>query len=81
MDCEGMARIDLLIDRKTNHIYFNEINTIPGFTSQSMYPKLMEASGVQYSELITRLIRLAIDRHRRKIQLKREYVSKCYEES
>jgi D-alanine-D-alanine ligase len=75
LDCEGMARIDLFLERTTNRLYFNEINTIPGFTQISMYPKLMAASGVEYSELLTRLISLAIKRHARKSQLSREYVA------
>ncbi|MBI2792154.1 MAG: D-alanine--D-alanine ligase [Gammaproteobacteria bacterium] len=73
LDCEGMARIDLFVERNTYHIYFNEINTIPGFTQISMYPKLWEASGLKYSDLLTHLIKLAINRHVRKNQLKREY--------
>ncbi len=64
IDCAGMARVDFLVTKKTNKIYLNEINTIPGFTSISMYPKLWEASGIPYSELLDRLIMLAIERHR-----------------
>jgi len=75
LECEGMARVDLFLERGTNEIYFNEINTIPGFTQISMYPKLMSASGVRYSELLTHLILLAIARHARKSQLSREYVA------
>lgn len=75
LDCEGMARIDLFLERGTNRFYFNEVNTIPGFTQISMYPKLMEASGVSYSELLTRLVMLAVQRHERKTKLSREYVS------
>ena len=70
LDCEGMARIDLFLERGTNRIYFNEINSIPGFTQISMYPKLMAASGIGYSELLTRLVTLAMDRHTRKSKLK-----------
>jgi D-alanine-D-alanine ligase len=62
VDCSGMARVDFLIDHKTNKIYLNEINTIPGFTSISMYPKLWEASGLSYKNLINRLIDLAFER-------------------
>jgi len=58
--CEGMARVDLFV--KDNDVFVNEINTIPGFTKISMYPKLWEASGISYSELIDRLIELAIER-------------------
>ncbi len=74
LECEGMARVDLFLERNTNEIYFNEVNTIPGFTQISMYPKLMDASGVNYSELLTHLIELAMARHERKSQLRREYV-------
>lgn len=73
LDCEGMARVDLFVERSTNRIYFNEVNTIPGFTSISMYPKLMEAAGIQYTELLTRLIMLAIARQDRRSKLSREY--------
>jgi D-alanine-D-alanine ligase len=63
LDCAGMARVDFLINSATNEIYLNEINTLPGFTSISMYPKLWEASGISYRELIDRLIDLALERH------------------
>lgn len=75
LECEGMARVDLFLEKETNEIYFNEINTIPGFTPISMYPKMMAASGVSYSELLTHLVMLAINRHRQKSTLSREYVS------
>lgn len=75
LECEGMARVDLFLDRHTQQIYFNEVNTIPGFTKISMYPKLMSASGMAYPELLTHLIELAIARHERKLQLSREYVT------
>jgi D-alanine-D-alanine ligase len=75
LDCEGMARVDFLLERRTHKIYFNEINTIPGFTQISMYPKLMAASGMSYPKLLTHLVMLAIERHARKSQLHREYVS------
>ena len=68
-DCSGLARVDFLMDPgKTQRIYVNEINTMPGFTSISMYPKLWAASGIPYKELITRLIQLALDRHHEKEQ-------------
>lgn len=73
LECEGMARVDLFLCRKTQQIYFNEINTIPGFTQISMYPKLMAASGVSYSNLLTHLIELALKRHQHKNQLIRSY--------
>ena len=66
VDCAGMARVDLLLERDTGHLVVNEINTIPGFTPISMYPKLWEASGIPYSELIDRLIKLALERHAEK---------------
>jgi D-alanine-D-alanine ligase len=63
VDCSGLARVDFLMDAKTRKIYLNEINTMPGFTSISMYPKLWAASGLAYSELIDRLIQLGLERH------------------
>jgi len=66
VDCSGLARVDFLMDPKSRKIYLNEINTMPGFTSISMYPKLWAASGVPYPELIERLIKLGIDRHAEK---------------
>ncbi|MGH9433172.1 MAG: D-alanine--D-alanine ligase family protein [Terriglobia bacterium] len=68
VDAAGMGRVDMLLDRKTGTIYVNEINTIPGFTSISMYPKLWEASGLSYRGLIDRLVELALERHREKSQ-------------
>jgi D-alanine-D-alanine ligase len=75
-DCAGMARVDFLVKRDTHAIYLNEINTIPGFTSISMYPKLWEASGLPYAELLDRLIELAIERHQEKSKLKTSYQPK-----
>jgi D-alanine-D-alanine ligase len=66
VDCSGLGRVDFLMDPKSRKIYLNEINTMPGFTSISMYPKLWAASGVAYPELIERLIKLGIDRHSEK---------------
>jgi D-alanine-D-alanine ligase len=63
VDCAGLARVDFLMDPQTKKIYVNEINTMPGFTAISMYPKLWAASGVSYPELIHRLIQLALERH------------------
>ncbi len=63
IDCAGMARVDFFLCRDTGKVYVNELNTIPGFTDISMYPKLWEASGVSYSELIDRLIELALERY------------------
>lgn len=62
IDCSGMARVDFLLDRVTGEYYLNELNTIPGFTQISMYPKLWEASGLPYPDLIDRLIELAFAR-------------------
>lgn len=62
IDCAGMGRVDLLLDRNSGRLYLNEINTIPGFTQISMYPKLWEASGLDYSDLLDRLIDLALER-------------------
>jgi len=62
--CEGMARVDFLMETKTGAIYVNEINTVPGFTAISMFPKMWENSGLAYPKLIDRLIELALERHR-----------------
>ncbi len=63
VDCSGLARVDFLMDPKSHKIYLNEINTMPGFTAISMYPKLWAASGLEYPDLIDRLIQLGIERH------------------
>ena len=63
-----MARVDFFLEKKTGKIYVNEINTIPGFTSISMYPRMWEASGLPYSRLIDRLIELALELHREKVR-------------
>src|SRR6266436_3980353 len=63
VDCTGLARVDFLMDPKSRRIFVNEINTMPGFTAISMYPKLWGATGVSYPELIDRLIQLGIERH------------------
>lgn len=62
IDCAGMARADFFLEKDTNRIYLNELNTIPGFTSISMYPKLWQASGLTYAQLVDRLIELALER-------------------
>lgn len=64
--CEGMGRVDFLREDATGRLYINEINTIPGFTSISMYPKMWEYTGIPYSQLIDRLIELALERHEQK---------------
>jgi D-alanine-D-alanine ligase len=66
VDGAGMARVDFLLDRRTGQLYLNELNTIPGFTPISMYPKLWAASGIPYPELLNRLIDLGLERHRDK---------------
>jgi len=62
LNCSGLARVDFLVNRHTNEIYLNELNTMPGFTSISMYPKLWQASGLSYENLIEKLITLALER-------------------
>jgi D-alanine-D-alanine ligase len=73
LDSAGLARVDFFVCRDNGEIYINELNTMPGFTSISMYPKLWEASGIPYPELIDRLIALALERHREKQSLERSY--------
>ena len=70
LGASGVARIDFLVNIKKEIVYINEINTIPGFTSISMYPKLWEASGLSYAKLIDRVIELAIERHNKESRLK-----------
>jgi D-alanine-D-alanine ligase len=70
IDCAGMARVDFLLSRSSGAIFVNEVNTIPGFTTISMYSKLWAASGVTYPELLDRLIALALERHAAKQQLR-----------
>jgi D-alanine-D-alanine ligase len=70
VDCAGMARVDFLLARDTGETVINEVNTIPGFTTISMYPQMWEASGLSYPKLLERLITLALERHRAKQQLK-----------
>jgi D-alanine-D-alanine ligase len=62
IDCAGMARVDFFVEKDTNRVYLNELNSIPGFTKISMYPKLWEASGLPYQKLVDRLIELAMER-------------------
>jgi D-alanine-D-alanine ligase len=73
LECSGLARVDFFLDRKSGEFFFNEINTLPGFTAISMYPKMMEASGLPYPELLTRLIELAQERHAERAGLKTDY--------
>lgn len=66
LDCAGMGRVDFFLDRVTGKVWVNEINTIPGFTSVSMYPRLWEAAGLPYPQLVDRLIELALERYQDK---------------
>ncbi len=70
VDCSGMARVDFLMDKDTEELFISEINTIPGFTQISMYPKLWEKSGISYSVLVDRLIELAFQRRHEKERIK-----------
>jgi len=76
LDCSGMARVDFLVQGNGSKIYLNEINTIPGFTSISMFPKLWEASGLSYPDLLDKVIQLALERHRVRSVLKTHYTPK-----
>ena len=73
LGCEGMARVDFLLDRQSGVLYVSEVNTVPGFTPLSMYPTRGEAGGVPYARLIDRLIELALERHRRNSRLETSY--------
>ncbi|MBF8377432.1 D-alanine--D-alanine ligase [Alicyclobacillus mali] len=73
IDCAGLARVDFFLERGTGRVLVNEINTMPGFTRFSMYPKLWEASGLAYDKLLDRLIELALERHAERSQLLRSY--------
>jgi D-alanine-D-alanine ligase len=73
IDSAGMARVDFFVERDTNRIYLNELNTIPGFTKISMYPKLWQASGLPYDKLVDRLIELALER-----KAERDHTSHTY---
>jgi D-alanine-D-alanine ligase len=73
VDCAGFARVDLFLERGGGRFLVNEINTIPGFTSISMYPKLWAASGIGFEELLARLVALALERHRERARLATDY--------
>lgn len=73
IDGESMMRVDFFYDEEAKIFYLNEPNTLPGFTSISMYPKMWEASGISYQELLSRLVDLAVSRHKRRAQLRREF--------
>ena len=70
LDLAGMARVDFFLDGRDGALYLNEVNTLPGFTAISMYPKMWEATGLSYSDLLSRLLTLAIERHEQKQQLR-----------
>ena len=70
LDLAGMARVDFFLDGRDGALYLNEVNTLPGFTAISMYPKMWEATGLSYADLLTRLLTLAIERHEQKQQLR-----------
>jgi len=72
-DCAGMARVDFLLDKNTGEVYVNEVNTIPGFTRISMYPKLWEASGLSYANLVDQLVELAFERKAERDQTEYQY--------
>ncbi len=76
IDCTGMARVDFFVTKRSNNIFLSEINTIPGFTSISMYPKMWEASGIPYSQLLDELIHLAIERYEERSKLYTSYQPK-----
>ncbi len=73
LEGEGLARVDFLLERATGHFYVNEVNSLPGFTDGSMYPRLWRASGLSYPALLDRLIELALERQRRKSQIETTY--------
>ena len=77
IDCCGMARVDFFLERATNKVFVNEINTIPGFTAVSMYPRMWEKSGLAYSALIDRLIQLALERYADRKKSKTSYQQVC----
>ena len=73
IDACGYARVDFFVERSTTRVLVNEINTIPGFTSISMFPKLWEASGLPYGDLVSRLVELGLARHARRARLRTDY--------
>ena len=70
LDCAGLARVDFFVNEEKDEIWINEINTLPGFTSISMYPKLWEATGISFTDLLQKLIALAEERFAQKAALK-----------
>lgn len=75
LDCSGLARVDCFLDRDTGAVYLNEVNTMPGFTSISMYPKMLDAAGVRYPELLTALIDLGFERFKERSMNKTSFES------
>jgi len=73
LDCAGMARVDFFVRRSDGAVLINELNTIPGFTPISMYPRLWEASGLDFTSLVDRLIELAVERHAESVALRRDF--------
>jgi D-alanine-D-alanine ligase len=73
IDCAGMARVDFFVQKETGRIYLNELNTLPGFTQISMYPKLWEATGTPYAELVDKLIQLALQRKSERDRTERSF--------
>ncbi len=80
IDCAGLGRVDFLLDKDDGRLYINEINTIPGFTQISMYPKLWEASGISYPELLDKLVALALERHGVKSGLRTSFEVETFDE-
>ena len=77
IDCAGMARVDFFVEKETNKVYLNELNTIPGFTKISMYPKLWEATNLPYAKLVDRLIELALERKAERDRTSHTYRSRA----
>lgn len=77
IDCAGMARVDFFVEKDTNKVYLNELNTIPGFTTISMYPKLWEATNLPYATLVDRLIELALERKAERDRTSHTYRSRA----
>jgi D-alanine-D-alanine ligase len=79
LELSGLARVDFFLDKDSDAVYLNEVNTMPGFTQISMYPKLWEASGIPYPELLDRLIQLGLERHAEKQAIRTNYTPEADE--
>jgi D-alanine-D-alanine ligase len=79
LDLSGLARVDFFLDRDTERLYLNEVNTMPGFTQISMYPKLWEATGIPYPELLDRLIQLGLERQAQRERTRTRYTPETHE--